>query len=113
MPLLGQRPAVIGGIGVYDGTPAFKRKKVLEDIAIWQLALVFITAAIGLSLSGVAGFGGGVLVLPVLVWVYSPEIAVPVVAVFQLFGTISRVWINREFLRDAFDSSIEITCLLL
>ena len=33
-----------------------------------------------------------------LVWVYSPEVAVPVVAIFQLFGTGSRVWINREFM---------------
>ena len=33
-----------------------------------------------------------------LVWVYSPEVAVPVVAIFQLFGTCSRVWINREFM---------------
>ena len=60
--------------------------------------MIFVTAAIGLSLSGAAGFGGGVLLLPVLVWIYGPDVAVPVVAIFQLFGTISRVWINREFL---------------
>ena len=57
-----------------------------------------VTAAIGLSLSGAAGFGGGVLILPVLVWFYGPDVAVPVVAIFQLFGTCSRVWINREFM---------------
>ena len=38
------------------------------------------------------------LILPVLVWFYGPDVAVPVVAIFQLFGTCSRVWINREFL---------------
>ncbi len=70
----------------------------MEDIVIWQLAVIFVIAAFGLSLSGVAGFGGGILVLPVLVWVYGPEVAVPVVAIFQLFGTFSRVWLNREFL---------------
>ena len=53
---------------------------------------------IGLSLSGAAGFGGGILILPVLVWFYGPEVAVPVVAIFQLFGTCSRMWINREFM---------------
>ena len=53
-------------------------------------------AAIGLSLSGVAGFGGGVIILPVLMWFYGPAVAVPVVSVFQLFGTSSRVWLNRE-----------------
>ena len=51
-----------------------------------------------MSMSGVAGFGGGVLVLPVLVWVYGPEVAVPVVALFQLIGTATRVWLNREFM---------------
>ena len=54
------------------------------------------TAVIGMSLSGVAGFGGGVVVLPVLVWVYGPEVAVPVVAIFQLMGTSSRVWLSRK-----------------
>ena len=65
---------------------------------VWQLAVIFVTAAIGLSLSGAAGFGGGVLILPVLVWFYGPDVAVPVVAILQLFGTTSRVWINREFM---------------
>ena len=55
-------------------------------------------AAIGLSLSGVAGFGGGVVILPVLVWFYGPAVAVPVVAILQLLGTFSRVWLNREHL---------------
>ena len=48
-----------------------------------------------MSLSGVAGFGGGVVVLPVLVWVYGPEVAVPVVAIFQLMGTSSRSFGDR------------------
>ena len=60
------------------------------------MAAIFAAAVIGNSLSGVAGFGGGVLVLPVLVWVYGPEVAVPVVATFQLIGTATRIWLNRE-----------------
>ena len=36
--------------------------------------------------------------LPVLVWIYGPEVAVPVVAVFQLIGTATRFWLNREFI---------------
>ena len=38
------------------------------------------------------------MILPVLVWVYGPEVAVPVVAIFQLLGTTTRVWLNREFI---------------
>ena len=33
--------------------------------------------------------------LPVLVWVYGPEVAVPVVAIFQLIGTTTRAWLAR------------------
>ena len=69
----------------------------MEDLVVWQLVVLFIVAAIGMSLSGVAGFGGGVIILPVLVWLYGPEVAVPVIAIFQLIGTFARVWLNREF----------------
>ena len=31
-----------------------------------------------------------------LIWVFGPAIAVPVIAILQLFGTLSRVWLNRE-----------------
>ena len=72
------------------------RDYILEDLIIWQLVVLFVVAALGMSLSGVAGFGGGVIVLPVLVWMYGPEVAVPVVAVFQLIGTSMRVWLNRD-----------------
>ena len=72
------------------------RDEDLEDIVIWQLAAVFVIALVGMTLSGVAGFGGGVIILPVLIWFYGPVVAVPVVAIFQLLGTFSRVWLNRE-----------------
>ena len=36
------------------------------------------------------------IVLPVLVWLYGPAVAVPVVAIFQLIGTSTRVWLSRD-----------------
>ena len=91
-----------GNLALYDclsvNRGSSRRKATLEDIVIWQMAVILAASVIGFSLSGVAGFGGGVLVLPVLVWVYGPEVAVPVVAVFQLIGTATRVWLNREFM---------------
>ena len=48
------------------------RIAILGEVVIWELAVIFVVALIGLSLSGVAGFGGGVIILPVLVWVYGP-----------------------------------------
>ena len=68
----------------------------MEELVVWQLAVLFIVAAIGMSLSGIAGFGGGVIVLPVVVWLYGPAVAVPVVAIFQLIGTSTRVWLSRD-----------------
>ncbi|MFI6318267.1 sulfite exporter TauE/SafE family protein [Nonomuraea sp. NPDC050556] len=46
-------------------------------------------------LSAVAGFGGGVLLLPVFVSVLGPRDAIAVLTVAQLAGNGSRVWFNR------------------
>ncbi|MFF4034374.1 TSUP family transporter [Streptomyces sviceus] len=59
--------------------------------AIVIVAATFATAA----LSAVAGFGGGVLLLPVFVAVLGSRDAVAVLTVAQLAGNGSRVWFNR------------------
>ncbi|GAA0571847.1 hypothetical protein GCM10010172_65450 [Paractinoplanes ferrugineus] len=57
-------------------------------------------AAFGLAwLSAVAGFGGGVLLLPVFTGLFGLRTAVPVLTLTQLSGNASRVWLNREALR--------------
>ena len=43
-----------------------------------------------------AGFGGGVVALPVLVWAYGPAVAVPVITISQIMGTVARIWLNRD-----------------
>ncbi|MGW2618142.1 sulfite exporter TauE/SafE family protein [Streptomyces sp. NPDC001500] len=55
-------------------------------------AATFGTAA----LSAIAGFGGGVLLLPVFVAVLGARDAVAVLTVAQLAGNGSRVWFNRH-----------------
>lgn len=50
-------------------------------------------------LSAVAGFGGGVLLLPVLVAVFGLRVAVPVLTLTQLVSNGSRVWLNRDEVR--------------
>ena len=42
-------------------------------------------------LSGVVGTGSSLIMLPVLVTLYGPRIAVPVMAIASLFGNIGRV----------------------
>ncbi|MER7251090.1 sulfite exporter TauE/SafE family protein [Kribbella sp. NPDC000426] len=63
---------------------------------LW-LDVVLIVASFGTALlSGVAGFGGGVLLLPVFVAVFGPRDAVAVLTVAQLASNGSRVWFNRH-----------------
>lgn len=57
-------------------------------------------AAFGLAwLSAVAGFGGGVLLLPVFTALFGLRAAVPVLTLAQLSSNASRVWFNRHALR--------------
>jgi uncharacterized membrane protein YfcA len=57
-------------------------------------------AAFGLAvLSAVAGFGGGVLLLPVFTALFGLRAAVPMLTLTQLSGNGSRVWLNRAELR--------------
>ena len=50
-------------------------------------------------LSAVAGFGGGVLLLPVFTALFGLRAAVPVLTLAQLSSNGSRVWLNRHDLR--------------
>ncbi|GHJ42978.1 hypothetical protein Cs7R123_03200 [Catellatospora sp. TT07R-123] len=57
-------------------------------------------AAYGLALlSSVAGFGGGVLLLPVFTALFGLRAAVPMLTLTQLSSNASRVWLNRRELR--------------
>ena len=62
--------------------------------------LVASAAAFGLAvLSAVAGFGGGVLLLPVFTALFGLRVAVPMLTLTQLSSNGSRVWLNRRELR--------------
>lgn len=49
-------------------------------------------------LAAIAGTGGGIILLPVLVSVFGIRDAVPIYAVAQLFGNLSRVGFNRPLI---------------
>jgi len=66
----------------------------LEEEIIKIVAVVLATA-VGFTIAGVAGFGGGVVALPVLVWVFGVREAIPILTFSQLFSTGSRVWLHR------------------
>ncbi|HTS88746.1 MAG TPA: sulfite exporter TauE/SafE family protein [Gemmatimonadales bacterium] len=50
----------------------------------------------GATLAAITGFGGAAVLLPVLVAVVGPRLAVPTLTVAQLIGNGSRVWLNRR-----------------
>ena len=55
-----------------------------------------VATTVGFTIAGVAGFGGGVVALPVLVWVFGVREAIPILSISQVLSTVSRVWLHRE-----------------
>lgn len=71
----------------------------MTDGVLFTLAAAS-AAAFGLALlSAVAGFGGGVLLLPVFTVLFGLRAAVPMLTLTQLSSNSSRVWLNRRELR--------------
>lgn len=63
-------------------------------------AVVAMVAAFALAtLSAVAGFGGGALLLPVFTSLFGLRAAVPMLTLTQLVSNAGRVWFNRDQLR--------------
>lgn len=60
-----------------------------------QLTIVAAVAFLASVLSGVAGFGGAMIFLPVLVAVHGARASVPVLTLAVLLGNASRVYFNR------------------
>jgi uncharacterized protein len=54
------------------------------------------TALVASTLAAVTGFGGAAVLLPALVAMVGPRLAVPILTVAQLVGNGSRVWFNRR-----------------
>lgn len=61
-----------------------------------MLLLLVPVALLASLLSAVAGFGGAVIMLPVLTLAFGVREAVPILTVAQLIGNASRVWFNRR-----------------
>jgi len=60
------------------------------------LAALIVTALVASVIAGVAGFGAGVILLPVLAWVVSVKAAAPILTVTMLLGNFSRLWWSRD-----------------
>ncbi|MCI4061320.1 sulfite exporter TauE/SafE family protein [Micromonospora sp. R77] len=63
---------------------------------VGALAVASVAAFALAWLSAVAGFGGGVLLLPVFTALFGLRMAVPMLTLTQLWSNGSRVWFNRQ-----------------
>lgn len=61
-----------------------------------EIALLIVAALAASTLAAVAGFGGAAILLPVLVALFGPRDAIPILTIAQLVGNGSRVVINRD-----------------
>ena len=57
-----------------------------------------VATTIGFTIAGIAGFGGGVIALPVLVWVFGVREAIPILCMSQALSTVSRAGLHRQAL---------------
>ena len=67
-----------------------------ETIVIWWLFLL-IASWLAATISGAAGFGGALLLLPVLTYTVGAKAAVPILA--QLLGNVSRAGLGWREIR--------------
>jgi uncharacterized protein len=61
--------------------------------------VVIVTALAASILAAVAGFGGAVIMLPILVWAVGIVDAILILTIAQLIGNLSRVVFNRRELK--------------
>src|ERR1700678_2123369 len=61
------------------------------------VVFLFVLALAAGVLSGVVGTGSSLLLLPALVWLYGPRVAVPVMGIAAVLGNVGRViaWWRR------------------
>ena len=61
-----------------------------------EMAAIGGAALVGFTIAGVAGFGGGPIILPVLIWTIGPRDAIPVLSVAQFVASLVRFLMYRQ-----------------
>jgi len=63
---------------------------------ITDLLIIFVISFLAATISGAAGFGGALILLPVLTGIVGIKAAVPILTIGQIFGNASRTWFGRK-----------------
>lgn len=61
-----------------------------------MLFLLFLISWFSATISGIAGFGGALILLPIITNTYGVKVAVPILTIAQLSGNFSRFWFSRK-----------------
>ena len=78
---------------------SLRASQILQDVTlaeIVQIIIIVLGTLVGFTIAGVVGFGGGIVVLPILVSIVGMQEAVPILTISQLSSNFSRVWIHRQ-----------------
>jgi len=59
-----------------------------------SIGILILVALVGFTIAGVTGFGGGVILIPFLIWLVGPKEAVPIVSVAASLAAISRLGLS-------------------
>src|SRR5918911_941763 len=68
----------------------------MSSVELLPLIVLVLTAFGASTIAAIAGFGGAVVLLPVLLSVFGVRDAVPILTVAQLIGNLARVYFNRR-----------------
>jgi uncharacterized membrane protein YfcA len=63
------------------------------------IVILFISGYLAAVISGAAGFGGALILLPILANTIDIKSAIPVLTIGQIFGNASRVWFGKKELK--------------
>ena len=66
----------------------------MEDVLL--VLAVAGAALFGFTIAGLTGFGGVIILLPVLVWAFGVREAIPVLTIAQIMGNLGRMWLWRN-----------------
>jgi uncharacterized membrane protein YfcA len=64
-----------------------------------ELLVLFSASFIAATISGAAGFGGALVLVPILNHIVGIKAAIPILTIGQVFGNASRVWFGRYELK--------------
>jgi len=65
---------------------------------LFNIFVILSVAFVASIFTGIAGFGGGIILMPMLTLFLGPDAALPVLCLYALYSSICRAFINRKYI---------------